>query len=78
MSVTAQQADGSPLPNAQVTVYYWPFDPPGVQFSPQVMASGTSDASGLFAGRLDDTMVQLSELGDTGDSESAIRTVSTH
>ncbi len=70
MSVTAQQADGSPLPNAQVTVYYGPFDPPGVQFSPQVMASGTSDASGLFAGRLDDTMVQLSELGDTGDSES--------
>lgn len=42
---------GTPLANAEVSVYLTPFDPPA-EYTPLLLAGGTADPSGVFTGTL--------------------------
>lgn len=52
LTLTFTSPDGAPMSGAQVSVYLFPFDAPS-DFVPQLLASGTADASGVFVGSLD-------------------------
>jgi len=70
VSITFVTPDGIPFANSPIIIYQWPFDPPR-SFVPPVLASGTTDASGVFSSQLsarDVTGVQ----GSWGDGQATL------
>lgn len=69
-----QAGNKAPLANANVLVYYWPFNPPG-RFAPPVMATARTSARGRFSVRLNTSMVPRTGLADVGSGPRAFNTL---
>ena len=73
--MTLRQADGTvPLANANVIVFYMPFNPPP-KFRPPVMATARTSADGTFKATLNTAMVPHTGLADVGTGLDAFNAV---
>src|SRR5579863_9099601 len=75
LAMTLLQAGGkSPLANADVIVFYMPFNPPA-KLTPPVMATAGTSASGGFKVTLNTDMVPRVGLADVGNGTDAFNAV---